>query len=277
MSKKRLGRGLEALIPARVVDAGDQIRHVPVDQIQPDPDQPRQHFDAKSLAELAASIMTHGVIQPLTVAPKGSGYQIIAGERRYQASKLARLGTVPVIVRDFKKQHKLEISLVENVQRQDLRPVEEARAYKRLMDEFNLPQKTIAARVGKGVPTISNKIRLLTLPTAVLDGLTQGKITEGHARALLSLENSDRILIAYGQILRDKLSVRAVESLVKSAVLDRRSRPRSNKTGARWQDQERRLQNRLGTRVQIRESSGKGEIRISFFSTEELERLLKFL
>ncbi len=277
MAIRRLGKGLDALIPQRVVEAGERVSEIDISKITPNPDQPRKHFDHEALQELAQSIKEYGVLQPLVVTRQGDGYQIIAGERRYQASKLAGLAKLPVIVRDYNTQVQLEIALVENIQREDLSPLEEARGYKRLKDEFDLQLKDIADKVGKQFSTISNKMRLLLLPKSVQEGLSAGKITEGHARALLALPQPELMELAYAQILRDSLSVRQVEALVNQNKPARTSTSRAARQSTAFMGETRVLQDKFQTKVKISERQGKGSIALAFYSHEELTRLLDLL
>ncbi|OIP96908.1 hypothetical protein AUK40_04405 [Candidatus Wirthbacteria bacterium CG2_30_54_11] len=279
--KSRLGRGLNALIPQKAtLNAGEGVRNIQVSSIVPNPYQPRQAMDDASLEELAASIRQFGVLQPVLVVSEAGEYQLISGHRRLAACKKAGLATIPAIIRDQNHQERLEISLVENVQRENLNPVEEAHAYQRLHEEFNIPLKDIAHRVGKKLPTVSNTLRLLSLPSAVLQGLTEGKTTEGHARALLGLVDPHLIEIAYGQILKDRLNVREVEDLVRkylSTRLTGKTSKAQKQTLSRWDYQEKHLMDHLGARVHIQERQGKGTIALEFYSEEELTRLIELL
>lgn len=222
MTKSALGRGFEGLIPVgfnveAVAGPGETIKQIAIDKIHINPDQPRKHFDETALEELAASIKQHGIIQPLVVTPAGDGYRIVAGERRYRASKLAKLEKVPVIIRNHQELEELEIALVENVQRVDLSPLEQAVSIVRLRDQFSLTPKDIAKKLGKAETTISNTIRLLQLTKRGTEALTSGKISEGHARALLALkgdEHAQEELL--DRIEQEKYSVREAEQWVQN-------------------------------------------------------------
>lgn len=281
MVNRRLGRGLDAIIPPRVVDTNEHIVALPTSQLQPNPDQPRQHFDQATLQELARSIESYGVIQPIVVCKKGAVYEIIAGERRFQASMLAGKKQIPAIIRDESAQRRLELALVENIQRESLSPLEEAKTFKRLTDEFNMTLREIADQVGKQVPTISNKIRLLELPETVRQGLSEGKISEGHARALLGLHSPQLIELGYGQILQDKLNVREVEAMVRDKLAAQPDKPAStNRVGRPLQSDttnQRQLEAALGTKVNIRHKGNRGVIELHFYSEEERDRLIQAL
>jgi ParB family chromosome partitioning protein len=276
--KKGLGRGLGALIretaPAAVRPAE---RSLDVDLIRPNPFQPRRHFDDAAIAEMAQSIREQGVVQPLLVRRRGEDYELVAGERRLRAARLAGLESVPVVVREMSDREALEIALVENLQRADLTPLEEAAAYARLADEFELTQEEVAKRVGKSRPAVANTIRLLDLPEAVLDELRAGNLTAGHARALLALRSaSDQIALAK-EAVRLRLSVRQLEARVASrpepAAVPRPARATTPEVA----DAERQLMRSLGTKVRIRSSGKRGRIVIEFHSLDEFDRIFTHL
>jgi ParB family chromosome partitioning protein len=285
MSTKRggLGKGLEALIPtgqgaAAELSAGTTgVMQVAVSQISPNPRQPRTHFDSAELEELAASIREHGVIQPLIVSKKdkGSGYILIAGERRLQASIHAGLKTVPVLVRQTTDQEKLLLALIENVQREDLNPLEEANAYQQLAEEFGLSHEEISSHVGKSRVAVTNTLRLLKLPKVVQTALVEEQITEGHARALLMLETPVSQTAALHQIVARDLSVRQTEEYVRRL---KGEKPAAKAKPAPLPDilaLEERLRSALGTKVNLRHSKkGRGTLTLHFYSDEELNSLL---
>jgi ParB family chromosome partitioning protein len=285
MTKKRgLGRGLDALIPssagelweARETGVQEAIRQLAVDRIVPNPRQPRAPMGEEGLAELAASIAEHGLIQPIIVTQTEDGYQIIAGERRWRAARQAGLETVPAIIKEATPQEMLELALVENIQRADLNPLEEANAYRQLMDEFGLTQAEVADRVGKSRPAVANTVRLLSLPAEIQAALVGEKISEGHARALLALPTAEAQEAALKTILKRHLSVRQAEELVRRLLGDRRvTKPRPVPPELRLIEE--RLQNQLGTRVNIRHTKKGGRIEIHYYSDEELESLLSHL
>lgn len=284
MSKRQaLGRGLEALIPPARTDANVQM--VEIERIVPNPRQPRRQFSAEALRELADSIRTHGVIQPLVVTQMRSQhnelmprYQLIAGERRWQAARMAGLAAVPVIVREATSEEMLELALIENIQRADLNPLEEAAAYRHLMDDFHLTQEQVAAKVGKSRVAVANAVRLLKLPEEALRALGQGQISEGHARALLRLETVAEQRRLLRQILDEGLSVRQAEALAEqgrqhlAARGRRHARSRHAPRDPHARQLEEQFRRALGTKVTLtRHRSGGGRLVIHFFSDEELQ------
>ncbi|PIY96704.1 MAG: chromosome partitioning protein ParB [Candidatus Kerfeldbacteria bacterium CG_4_10_14_0_8_um_filter_42_10] len=275
-----LGRGLAALIPIKketiistaelAKTEAERIREVPVTQIQTNPMQPRQHFDHHSEEDLVNSIKEHGIIQPLVVTKTDQGYQLIAGERRLRAAKLLELATVPVILRNASQQQKLEVSLIENIQRQDLNPIEEAQAYRRLMDEFSLTQEQLANRIGKNRATIANTIRVLELPEEVQNALIDRKITIGHAKVLLSLDNPKDQTSTFKKILRGNLNIQETTRIIK------RIQPSGEKTiDFVLQEKEEKLRAVLSTKVNIEKRGNKGKIVIAFYSPEEMDSIIK--
>ncbi len=289
MSAKRgLGRGLNALIgttsvPADLTEAG--VIQVPVDAIGPNPHQPRHALDPGMLAELAASIREHGLIQPLIVtrAPLEAdvSYTLIAGERRWRAAKLAGLNEVPVIVREATPQAMLELALVENIQRADLNPLEEAAAYRALMDEFGLTQEQVAARVGRSRAAVANSVRLLNLAEPVKEALGAGQISEGHARALLGLPDEPSQAAALDLILRRGYNVRQTEELVRrmlaAAQAEADPEPEDDPWTLETRALEEQLRAALGTRVNLSRSRRGGRLVIYFYSEEELQALYERL
>jgi ParB family chromosome partitioning protein len=283
VTKRGLGKGLAALIPTEPAElaeaAAASVREVHVDAIVPNPRQPRQKQDPAALQELADSIREHGLIQPLIVTAASSdqqavgvSYQLIAGERRWVAARLAGLSAVPVIVKEATPQQMLEMALVENVQRADLNPLEEAAAYRQLIDEFGLTQEEVAARVGKSRVAVANVVRLLRLPDAVKAALLQGQISEGHARALLSAETPEMMIQLLKVVLRQGLNVRQTEELVRRGAAAARAQPPappSPDTTAL----EDRFRQALGTRVRLLRSKKGGRLVIHFYSEEELQAI----
>jgi ParB family chromosome partitioning protein len=255
------------------------VTEVEVERIAPNPRQPRQWVDPEALRELADSIREHGLLQPLVVTAVGDGgYQLIAGERRWQAAKLAGLVKVPVVVKEATPREMLELSLVENIQRADLNPLEEAAAYHQLIDEFGLTQEKIAQRVGKDRVTVANTLRLLRLPDRAKASLASGEISEGHARALLQLGTEQRMIATLDVVVRKSLSVRQTEELVRRLLEAKRhpspSKPRTDAHTKTLEDDFRRA---LGTKVELHRSKRGGRLVIHFFSDEELERLYELL
>jgi ParB family chromosome partitioning protein len=272
-----LGKGLDALIPTAELKPGSEtagVTHLPIDLIQRNPRQPRQNFDPEELTHLADSIREHGIIQPLIVSPGKNGeYTLIAGERRLQAARSAGLKTVPVVIRSATDQQLLELALIENVQRADLNPLEEAEAYQQLAKEFKLSHEKIAERVGKSRVAVTNTLRLLEASAAVKQALVDGLITEGHARAMLSLSaRAQEALLK--QVINLNLSVRQTEAL--AGKYAGKKTPSGKRTGpsAEVTDIERRLRISLGTKVAVKHSKKGGRVIIYYYSDEELDSLL---
>ena len=261
-------------------DIGKELM-VKVTAIEPNREQPRKDFNEEAMEELAESMKVYGVLQPLLGQKKGDYYEIIAGERRWRAAKLAGLKEVPVVIREYTKQQTMEIALIENVQREDLNPIEEAKAYQRLIQEFELKQEEIAARVGKNRVTITNSMRLLKLDERVQDLLIQNQITGGHARALLSVEDGQLQYELAGKIIAENLSVRETEKLVKS--LSKKKNPKEKKVEDEsltliFRDLEERMKSAMGTKVSInRKDKNKGRVEIEYYSESELERIVELI
>jgi ParB family chromosome partitioning protein len=275
-----LGKGLDALIPTgQKSTAGEGgITQIPVESIQRNPRQPREKFDLEELENLAASIREHGVIQPLIVSPGKNGiYTLIAGERRLQAARKAGLKTVPVVIRHATDQQLLELALIENVQRADLNPIEEAEAYYHLAKEFKMSHETIAARVGKSRVAVTNTMRLLDASAAVKQALVDGRITEGHARALLALPTAKAQENLLNQIINLDLSVRQTEALASRLSGRKPSGKRRSSTSPDITDVERRLRSSLGTKVTLKHGKKGGTVTIYYYSDEELDSLLQKL
>lgn len=252
-----------------------------VSEIEPNQDQPRKAFDQEQLEELADSIRKYGVLQPLLVQKKGESYEIIAGERRWRAAKLAGLKTIPVVIREYSPQQAMEIALIENVQREDLNPIEEARAYQRLMQEFSLKQEEIAERVSKNRTTITNSMRLLNLAPEVQQMLVEGRIASGHARALLAVADPYQQLELAKKVEAERMSVREVEKAVKLLGKEKKEKKKSQVDEAVelvFQDMENRMKTVMGTKVNIsRKDKSKGKIEIEYYSEAELERLVELI
>jgi ParB family transcriptional regulator, chromosome partitioning protein len=280
MAEKRpaLGRGLSALIPDAPVAAApaDRGLEVDIDRLRPNRFQPRTQLDDGRIDELARSIRTNGVIQPIVVRPVGDGYEIVAGERRWRASQRAGLLKVPVVVRDIPDDRLLGAALIENIQREDLNPIEEAHAYRRLADEFHLTQEQIADAVGKDRSSVANHVRLLRLPEPVRDAVASGALSMGHARALLALPDHDAQLRVGRDVAERQLSVRETEALVKRA-LEPRSPKAEPQKDVHTRAAEERLRFALGTRVRIVRKGKGGRIEIDFGNEDELQRLYEQL
>ena len=260
---------------------GEQVQIVKLTKVEPSREQPRKQFDADALQELAESIKQFGVLQPLLVQKKEDYYEIIAGERRWRASKLVGLKEVPVIVKEFTEQEAVEISLIENIQREDLNPIEEAMAYKRLMEEFHLKQDAIAERVSKSRTAVTNSMRLLKLDDRVQQMLIDEMISTGHARALLALESKDAQAEAAVKVFDEKLSVRETERLVKellNPVQKKEEKPKNQAEELVYKNLEEKIKQIIGSKVAInRRTDNKGKIEIEYYSQEELERIVELL
>ena len=279
--RKALGRGLSALLGTPDLEA-DHLREIDIDRVLPNSHQPRKNFDEEALNELANSIREHGVVQPVVVRPLEDGFfQLIAGERRWRAAQRAGLGRVPAVVREAGEHAALELALIENLQREDLNPIEEAQAYERLIVDFGMTQEEVAQRVGKNRATIANMLRLLRLPPEVQQWLRENRLTTGHAKALLSLNDLDAILDSAKKIIQGNYSVRQAEMLV-SRYSNGASGKDDPAVGHEAVDPNvtaaiHALEQALGTKVTMQESGGKGKIELHFFSFEEMNRLYEGL
>jgi len=277
MQRIALGKGLDALLP-EVKTEGENIREVKISEIKSSRYQPRRYFDPEKQKELADSIREKGVVQPVLVRPSKEGYELIAGERRLQAAKAIGLERIPAIVKDVVDSEALEIALIENIQRQDLNPMEEAESYQRLIKEFNLTQESLAKEVGKDRTSIANTLRLLKLPLEIQEQVSTGVISTGHARAILSLESEVQQLEACEKIVKKGLSVRETEGLVKRMKKGSVSRetPTPTQSDATIVACEEDLMRVLGTKVRIKQSAkGRGKIEIEFYSHSDLDRIVE--
>ena len=279
-----LGRGFDSLIPQNfdasiLVSEDERVQKIAIEQLSPRAEQPRQHFDETALEELADSIRTHGVLLPLVVTAKGDGtYQIIAGERRWRAAKIAGLKTLPAIVRTLKELEQLEIALIENVQRVDLAPMEQAVSIERLHQQFSLPYESIAKRLGKATSTVANIVRLLQLPEPARQALTRNVITEGHARAILALKDyPEKQIILLQNIEKQGWSVRQAEQYVIGVKAGFRTDGAAKQRVATETPETKALSKRFNTHVYIRRTARGGRLEITFKSDEELARLTKLL
>lgn len=252
------------------------LREVSTANIIPNPHQPRIHFDEVKLQELTDSIKEHGILQPLVVTKNGEQYEIIAGERRFQAAKRLGLATIPVMVRDVTEQQKLELAIIENIQRHNLNPIEEAKAYLRLVDEFSLPQEKVAEKMGKSRSAVANTLRLLHLPVEIQRAVAESKISEGHAKALLAIENPEKQRAVFDLIIKEELTVRETELKVRSVAV----KPHMRSTAVLQPEileRTERLTTVLGTKVKITPSGKGGKVVIEYYSPEDLDGLLKRL
>lgn len=289
--KMGLGKGLDSMIPPKTTSRAtkDSLKNesqisktgetiLKINEVEPNKKQPRKFFNEEALQELSESIKQHGIVQPLVVAKKDDYYEIIAGERRWRAAKLAGLKEVPVVIKDYSPQEIMEVALIENIQREDLNPVEEARAYENLIKEYNLKQEELAQRVSKSRSAITNSLRLLNLSDEVLDMLMEETISSGHARALLALKDKDQQLQVAEKIISDKLSVREIEKIVKTINNPaKKTQKKELKNDFVYRDIEEQLKQTIGTKVKInRKSEDKGKIEIEYYSQDELEKIVSY-
>lgn len=292
MAVKRggLGKGLDSMIPPKATSkavafkaeenattkTGETI--LKINDIEPNKKQPRKFFNEEALQELSDSIKQHGIVQPLVVAKQKDYYEIIAGERRWRAAKLAGLKEVPVVIKDYTPQEIMEVALIENIQREDLNPVEEAKAYQNLIKEYNLKQEEVAERVSKSRSAITNSLRLLKLDDKVLAMLMEESITSGHARALLAIDDVEKQLEIAEKIVRDKLSVREIEKLVKAINNPpKKTEIKELKNDFVYRDIEEQLKQKIGTKVKIsRKSENEGKLEIEYYSQDELEKIVGY-
>lgn len=286
MAARGLGKGLDSLIPKAVIEPPKQEKEekkqetlVKIAMVEPNGRQPRKNFDEDSLMELAESIRQFGLLQPILVQDKKDHYEIIAGERRWRAAKIAGLKEIPVIIKELTDQEVVEISLIENIQRENLNPIEEAQAYKRLLTEFNLKQDEVAERVSKSRTAVTNSMRLLKLCDEVQQMVVNEMLTTGHARALLAIEDAEEQYRIAQKVFDEKLSVREVEKLVKSLNKPEKPKKKENKSlTAIYQNLEEKLKESLGRKVSISsKENGNGKIEIEFYGHEDLDRLMEFL
>lgn len=290
MAVRGLGKGLDALIPSSGTESKSKSvskennnvnpdTFVDINKVEPNRNQPRKHFDEDSLLELSESIKQFGLIQPILVQDRKIYYEIIAGERRWRASKLAGLKEVPVVIKNYTEQEIVEISLIENIQREDLNPIEEAKAYKRLMTEFNLKQDEIAERVSKSRTAVTNSMRLLKLCDEVQQMIINDMISTGHARAIISIDNPEEQYLLAQKIFDEKLSVRDVEKYIKNLNKPEKQKKEINKSlVVIYQEKEEVLKKSLSTKVNVSgKGDGTGKIEIEFFSHDEFDRLMEIL
>ena len=288
-AKKGLGKGLDTLIPKGVVvndkpSSSEKVKaekpdqYVKITKVEPNRNQPRKKFDEDLLQELADSIKIHGIISPILVVDRGDYYEIVAGERRWRAAKLAGLKEVPVIIRDYTEKQIAEISLIENIQRTDLNPIEEALGYKSLIEEYNYKQDELAERVSKSRTTITNSMRLWKLSSNVQDMIVDELISAGHARALLSIDNPDEQYQLAQRVMDEKLSVRDIEKIVKAKNKPKIEKKKNEKQEALYRDIEEKLKTSIGTKVTITAKGDKaGKIEIEFYDQDDLQKIMDLL
>lgn len=280
-NNRGLGKGINALFPANEVEEESVLLEIKIKDLRPNPYQPRKVFTEEAIQDLKASIEEHGIIQPLIVRKSLKGYDIVAGERRYRAAIEAKLKTVPAVVKKLTDKQMMQVALIENLQREDLNPIEEAIAYKKLMEELELTQEELAKKIGKSRPHIANHLRLLHLTPAIQLIISEGKLSMGHGRALLGLKDNSKLTALVDKVIKEELNVRALESLIQkiNQNVPRETFKKNNiKLDPILKDKENHLKQRFGTSVQIKPSKrGKGKIEIEFYSGEDLTRVLELL
>ncbi|MBQ9265099.1 MAG: ParB/RepB/Spo0J family partition protein [Clostridia bacterium] len=272
MKKMGLGRGLDALLP-ETNDTENLVSMIDITELDRNPDQPRREFDEGALQALAESMKEAGVLQPLLVVEKNGRYRIVAGERRFRAARMAGLAQVPCIVRDFTEEEQMEAALIENIQREDLNPMEEAAAIRQLMDACQYTQEQTAKRLGKSRPAVANLLRLLSLPQQVQEYVKEGKLSAGHARVLAGLENTQQQIALAEQAIREGLSVRAVEKLAAKPFVPTPDRPTPRPLPLELQDMENRMRDVMGVRTIVKGNRKHGRIILQYYNEDELERI----
>jgi ParB family chromosome partitioning protein len=275
MKKNGLGKGLGALIRENEHDINSSVTELKITELEANQNQPRRFFDDQALQDLSGSIKEHGVVQPIIVRKLDDSYQIVAGERRWRAARLAGLKTVPVIIKDYSNVQVMEIALIENLQRQDLNSIEEALAYKSLIEEHDMTQEEISEKIGKSRSAIANTLRLLNLPEEIKNMVVHGKISAGHARALLAIEDKKKQMEIAQKIIDQQLNVRDIEKLVMQK--ENKEEKKENKKNVEIIELEERLKNTFATKVNIIHKKNKGKIEIEYYSNDDLERILELL
>lgn len=276
-NKRGLGKGLGALIPENEEKVQNAIVELKVTDVEPNDKQPRRVFDDQALTDLSESIKEHGVVQPIIVRQVENGYQIIAGERRWRASRLAGKKTIPAIVKECSNLEVMELALIENLQREDLNSIEEAQAYKSLIEEYNMTQEEISKKIGKSRPAIANSLRLLQLPQKIKEMIAEGKITQGHARALLAIDGEKKQLEVAEKVISQQLNVRQIEKMAKDTKSKEKKETQPDGYQIEINHLEERLKAALGTKVSIQYKNNKGRIEIEYYSNEELDRIIELL
>ncbi|MEI2469421.1 ParB/RepB/Spo0J family partition protein [Peribacillus frigoritolerans] len=277
---KGLGKGLNALFNSGEISKDEIVREIKLRELRPNPYQPRKSFRLEAIEELKQSIMEHGILQPIIARKSIKGYEIVAGERRYRAAKEADLKTVPVVVRELSEQQMMELAILENLQREDLNPIEEAAAYQTLLEKLEFTQEQLANRLGKSRPHIANHLRLLSLPEGIRKYISDGEISMGHGRALLGLKKKEMLKPVADKVLKEGMNVRQLEQYIHQLndTVSRETKPKKQeKKDIFIKQRETSLRERLGTSVTIKQSKKKGKIEIEFFSKEDLERILNLI
>jgi ParB family transcriptional regulator, chromosome partitioning protein len=276
---KGLGKGINALFSNMEVSQEETVQEIKLNDIRPNPYQPRKTFEQVAINELKESILQHGILQPIVVRKSIKGFEIVVGERRFRAAKEAKLTTIPAVVRSLTEQQMMELALLENLQREDLTPIEEAQAYQTLMNQLDFTQEALAKRLGKSRPHIANHIRLLTLPASIQQLISEGKLSMGHGRTLLGLKKRDTMNQLAEKIVREQLNVRQVELIVQQLNnnVPRETKKQKPEKDIFIKERETFLQEYFGTSVSIRKQKEKGKIEIEFFSQDDLDRILELL
>lgn len=276
MIKKGLGKGLGALIESE--DSSDKrgILEIKINDIEPNINQPRKKFDDDKLLQLSESIREHGIVQPIIVKKVNDSYKIVAGERRWRAARLAGLTSVPTVVKEISDKQLMEIALIENIQREDLNPIEEAEAFERLLREYDMTQDELSKAVGKSRSVIANSLRLMSLDEKVKEFVINGELSNGHARALIAIENKDLQVKAAEEIISKSLNVRQTEALVKSIHVEKKV-PKVSVKDENFIEIEEKLKSIFGTKVELQNNNKKGKIMIEYYSMEELDRILEMI
>ncbi|RLQ89665.1 ParB/RepB/Spo0J family partition protein [Planomicrobium sp. Y74] len=274
---KGLGKGINALFPGENLTKNETVSQISISDIKANPYQPRKIFDDAALNELAESIKEHGILQPVVVRKAGKHFELVVGERRFRAAKLSKLDEIPAIVKELTDQQMMELAILENLQREDLTPIEEAEAYQKLMEALNLTQEQLAFRLGKSRPHIANHVRLLALPKDVRQLISDKKLSMGHGRTLLGLRSKKSIPEIAEKVVKDNLNVRQLENLVQRMNEDVPRETIEKKKDIFIEEKQSELRDRFGTNVQIKKNKNKGKIEIEFFSEEDLERILELL
>ncbi|MFT8320970.1 MAG: ParB/RepB/Spo0J family partition protein [Bacillus sp. (in: firmicutes)] len=275
---KGLGKGLDAFFPSMKVEQEEVIKEISIKELRPNPYQPRKVFEKEAIEELKASILEHGILQPIIVRKSIRGFEIVVGERRYRAAKEAKLEVIPAVVRDLSEKQMMELAVLENLQREDLSPIEEALAYQLLMKKQKITQEELSKRLGKSRPHIANHVRLLSLPKSIQDFISNGTLSMGHGRALLSLKNKEKLSLVVEKVIKEALNVRQLEHLIQQMnenVPRETNEEKKESKSVFIKEQESYLREKFGTTVHIKKAKNKGKIEIEFFSEEDLERLLQ--
>lgn len=274
---KGLGKGINALFPGENLTKNETVSQINISEIKANPYQPRKIFDDAALNELSESIKEHGILQPVVVRKAGKRFELVVGERRFRAAKLAKLDDIPAIIKELSDQQMMELAILENLQREDLTPIEEAEAYQKLMEALNLTQEQLAFRLGKSRPHIANHVRLLALPKEVRQMISDKKLSMGHGRTLLGLRSKKIIPETAEKVVKDNMNVRQLENLVQRLNEDVPRETIEKKKDIFIEEKQSELRDRFGTNVQIKKNKNKGKIEIEFFSEEDLERILEIL